>query len=200
MASKDRVGEKSKTPWEIDKEVIEAWTSRQIEYLLRRRAAFKGLITKNSKKAKDIISKNGSRIVLRSVKERVFQAIQDASKTTQDVIALQRDDVTKRAESEEWLDNFRSEMDDIVYSIEECLESRADEPPSVVGEFFFVADVVDDKESRNAESSDDSQVVNSAQKFVELSSKSAQSKGNKLAPKLSNKDSDSEEKESEEDE
>ena len=49
-------------------------------------------------------------------------------------------------------------------------------------------------------SSDDSQVVNSAEKFVQLLSKSAQSKGNKSAPKFSNKVSDSEEKESEEDE
>ena len=68
MASKDGVGNGSKTPSEIDKEEIETWTSRQIEYLLRRRAAFKGAVTKNSKKAKDIISKNGSRTVLRSVK------------------------------------------------------------------------------------------------------------------------------------
>ena len=104
---------------EIDKEDIETWTSRQIEYLLRRRAAFKGVVTKNSKKAKDIISEKGSRTVLRNVKERVFQALQDASKTTQDVIALQSDDVTKRAESEEWLDNLQSEVKDIVDSIEE---------------------------------------------------------------------------------
>ena len=40
-------------------------------------------------------------------------------------------------------------------------------------------------------------IRNSAQKFVELLSKSAQSKGNKSAPKFSEKDSDSEEKESE---
>ena len=104
---------------EIDKEDIETWTSRQIEYLLRRRAAFKGVVTKNSKKAKDIISEKGRRTVLRTVKERVFQALQDASKTTQDVIALQSDDVTKRAESEEWLDNLQSEVKDIVDSIEE---------------------------------------------------------------------------------
>ena len=104
---------------EIDKEDIETWTSRQIEYLLRRRAAFKGVVTKNSKKAKDIISEKGSRTVLRTVKERVFQALKDASKTTQDVIALQSDDVTKRAESEEWLDNLQSEVKDIVGSIEE---------------------------------------------------------------------------------
>ena len=104
---------------EIDKEDIETWTSRQIEYLLRRRAAFKGVVTKNSKKAKDIISEKGSRTVLRTVKERVFQALQDASKTTQDVIALQSDDATKRAESEEWLDNLQSEVKDIVDSIEE---------------------------------------------------------------------------------
>ena len=201
MASKDGVADGSKTPSEIDKEDIEAWTSRQIEYLLRRRAAFKGVATKNSKKAKDIISKNGSRTVLRSVKERVLQALQDASKTTQDVIASQSaDDVTRRAESEEWLDNLRSEVEDIVDSIEEYLESRADQPPSVIGEFSFVADVVDDKESRNSESSDDSQVVNSAQKFVELLSKSAQSEGNKSAFNFSNKESVSEEKESEEDE
>ncbi|RMX55357.1 hypothetical protein pdam_00021244, partial [Pocillopora damicornis] len=93
---------------EIDKEDIETWTSRQIEYLLRRRAAFKGVVTKNSKKAKDIISEKGSRTVLRTVKERVFQALKDASKTTQD-----------RAESEEWLDNLQSEVKDIVGSIEE---------------------------------------------------------------------------------
>ena len=104
---------------EIDKEDIETWTSRQIEYLLRRRAAFKGVVKNNSKKAKDIISEKGSRTVLRTVKERVFQALQDASKTTQDVIALQSDDVTRRAESEEWLDNLQSEVKDIVDSIEE---------------------------------------------------------------------------------
>jgi len=94
-------------------------------------------------------------------------------------------------------------MEDIVDSIKEYLESRADELPSVIGEFSLVADVVsevDDKESWNSESSDDPQVVNSTQKFVELLSKSAQSKGNKLAPKFSNKVSDLEEKESEEDE
>jgi len=85
-------------------------------------------------------------------------------------------------------------------SIEEYLESRADEPPSVIGKFSFVANVVDDKESRNSEPSDDSQVINSSQKFVELLSKSAQSKGNKSAPKFCNKDSDLEDKESEEDE
>ena len=94
---------------------------------------------------------------------------------------------------------FTGEVDDIVDSIEEYLESRADEPPSVIGEFSFVADVVDDKESRNSESSDDWQVASSAQRFVELLSKSAQSRGNKSAAKFSNKDSDSEEEESEED-
>ena len=34
-------------------------------------------------------------------------------------LALQSDDVTKRAESEEWLDNLQSEVKDIVDSIEE---------------------------------------------------------------------------------
>ena len=145
------------------------------------------------------ISTNGSRTVLRSAKERVLQALQDASKATQDVIALQSDDVTSRAEAEEWLDSLRGEVDDIVDAIEEYLESRADEPPSVIGEFSFVADVVDDKESRNSESSDDSQVAKSAQKFVELLSISAQSRGNKSAPKFGNEDSDSEEEKSEED-
>ena len=138
--------------------------------------------------------------MLRSVKERVFQALQDASKTTQDVIAFQSGDVTRRAESEEWLDNLRSKLKGIDDSIEKCLESRSDELPSVTGEFSFVADVVDDKESRNSKSSDASQVDNSAQKFVELLSKSAQSEWNKSAPKFSNKNSDSEKKESEEDE
>ena len=113
-ASKDG----SKTPRKSTKR-----TSKhgQIEYLLRRRAAFKGVVTKNSKKAKDIISEKGGRTVPRTVKERVFQALQDASKITQDVIALQSDDVNKQAESEEWLDNLQSEVKDIVDSIEEVL-------------------------------------------------------------------------------
>jgi len=112
---------------EINKEDIEMWTSQQIKYLLRRRAAFKGAITKNSKKAKDILSKNGSRKVLQSIKERVFQTLQDVSKTIQDVIALQSNDVTRQVESDKWLDNLRSEVEDIVDSIEEYLESRADD-------------------------------------------------------------------------
>ena len=34
--------------------------------------------------------------------------------------------------------------------IEEYLERRADEPPSVIREFSFAADVVDDMESQNS--------------------------------------------------
>ena len=62
--------------------------------------------------------------------------------------------MTRRAESEEWLDNLRNDVEDIVDSIEEYLESCADEPPSVIGKFSFIADAVD-KESRHSESSDD---------------------------------------------
>ena len=121
----------TKTALEMNKENdIKSWTLRQVEYLLCRRAAFKGVVTKNSKTPDDIISKNGSRTVLRYVKERVCQALQNASQITQDVIALQSDNVSQRAESEEWLDNLRSEVEDIVDTIEEYLESRADEPPS----------------------------------------------------------------------
>ena len=102
MAAKEGVADGTKTALEMNKEDdIESWTSRQVEYLLRRRAAFKGVVTKNSKKAKDIISKNGSRTVLRYVKERVCQALENANQTTQDVIALQSDNVSQRAESEE---------------------------------------------------------------------------------------------------
>lgn len=61
-----------------------------------------------------------------------------------------------RVELEEWLDNLRSKVVDIVNFIEEYLESYVDEWLLVVGEFFFVVDVVDDKESRNSESFDDS--------------------------------------------
>ena len=143
MAAKEGVADGTKTALEMNKEDdIESWTSRQVEYLLRRRAAFKEVVTKNSKKAKDIISKNGIRTVLRYVKERVCQALQNASQTTQDVIALQSDNVSQRAESEEWLENLRSEVEDIVDAIEEYLESRADEPPLVIGDISIAADVV----------------------------------------------------------
>ena len=115
-----------------------------------KKEAFKGSVTKNLKKAKGIISNNSCRTMLRSVKERVPQALQDASKTTQEVIALQSDDVTRRAESEEWLDSLRSEGDGMVDPIEEYLKRLADEPPSIIREFSFAVDVLDDMESQNS--------------------------------------------------
>ena len=198
MAAKKGVANGTKTALEMNKEDdIKLWTSRQVEYLLRRRAAFKGVVTKNSKKAKDIISKNGSRTVLRYVKERVCQALQNASQATQDAIALQSDNVSQRAESEEWLDNLGSEVEDNTDAIEEYVESRADEPPSVIGDISIVADVVseaDDKASQNSESSDGSHVVYAALKFAKLLSKSTQTKEKKSALKSNNEDSDSDEK------
>ena len=75
MAEKDGVADGENVAVGIEKaNDIESWTSRQIEYLHRRRAAFKGVITKNTKKAKDIVARNGSRTVIRCVKERVSQA------------------------------------------------------------------------------------------------------------------------------
>ena len=198
MAAKEGDTDGTKTALEMNKEDdIESWTSRQVEYLLRRRAAFKGVVAKNSKKAKDIISKNGSRTVLRYVKEGVGQALQNASQTTQDVIALQSDNVSQRAESEEWLDNLRSEVEDIVDAIEEYLESRADEPPSVIGDISIATDVVseaDDKASQNSKSSHGLHVFDAALKFAKLLSKSTQFKEKKSALKSNNEDSDSDEK------
>ena len=53
MADKDRVADGEYVAVGIEKaDDIESWTSRQIEYLHRRRAAFKGVITKNTKKAR----------------------------------------------------------------------------------------------------------------------------------------------------
>ncbi|PFX26710.1 hypothetical protein AWC38_SpisGene8655 [Stylophora pistillata] len=126
---------------------VQQLTLRQIEYL-RRRGVFKGVVTKNSKKAKDNISKNGSKTVLRTVKERILRALQDASKTTEDIIALQSDDVTKRAETEEWLDNLQDEVEDIVDSIEEYLESCADESSRASEESSVAIDVVSEVDEK----------------------------------------------------
>ena len=94
MAGKDGVADGENVAVGIEKaDDIESWTSRQIEYLRRRRAAFKGVITKNTKKAKDIVARNGSRTVIRCVKERMSQAFQDAYQTTKDIITLLCDDV-----------------------------------------------------------------------------------------------------------
>ena len=90
MADKDGVADGENVAVGIEKaDDIESWTSRQIEYLRRRRASFKGVITKNTKKAKDIVARNGSRTVIR---------------TTKDIITLLCDDVNQRVEAEEWLD------------------------------------------------------------------------------------------------
>ena len=58
--------------------------------------------------------------------------------------------MTGRAESEQCLDSLRSEVDGIVDFIEEYLERCADERPSVLREFSFAADVVDNMESQNS--------------------------------------------------
>ena len=139
--------------------------------------------------------------MLRYVKERVGQTLQNASQTTQDVIALQSDNVTQCAESEEWLDNLRSEVEDIVDAIKEYLESRADEPPSVIGDISIAAIVseADEKAGQNSESSDGSHEVDAALKFAKLLSKSTQSKEKKSVLKSNNEDSDSDEKDTKED-
>ena len=61
--------------------------------------------------------------------------------------------MTKRVELEEWLDNLRSEVEDIVNYIKDYLKSCANQPPSVKGEFSVLASEVgevDDKDSRNS--------------------------------------------------
>ena len=137
------------------------------EYLRRRRAAFKGVITKNTKKAKDIVARNGSRTVIRCVMERMSQAFQDAFQTTKDIITLLCDAVHQRVEAEEWLDQLRSEFEDIVDTIEEFLEHRTDEPPSVFGDFTVDRSIdVDDKASQPSEVSDGSLSASAAEKFA----------------------------------
>ena len=57
--------------------------SRKLEYLHRRRAAFKGVVTRNRKKVEEMVSSNRSRTVARSVKERLMQALENANQVTQ---------------------------------------------------------------------------------------------------------------------
>ncbi|KAL9986885.1 hypothetical protein ACROYT_G001094 [Oculina patagonica] len=155
MADKDGVADEENVAVGIQKAVdIESWTSRQIEYLHRRRAAFKGVITKNTKKAEDIVSRNGSR---------------------------------KRVEAEEWLDQLRSEFE------EEILKHRADEPPSVFGDFTVdrLSDV-DDKASQLSEVSDDSLASSAAEKLAKAeiaALKAKQEKNNERKIEIARKSS-----------
>ena len=82
-------------------------------------------------------------------------------------MALQGDNVHQRVEAEEWLDQLRSEFEDIVDTIEEFLEHRADEPPSVFGDLTVdrLSDV-DDKASQPSEVSDGSLASSAAEKFA----------------------------------
>ena len=95
------------------------------------------------------------------------QAFQNAHQTTKDIMALQGDNVHQRVEPEEWLDQLRSEFEDIVDTIEEFLEHRADEPPSVFGDLTVdrLSDV-DDKASQPSEVSDGSLASSAAEKFA----------------------------------
>ena len=139
--------------------------SRKLEYLHRRRAAFKGVVTRNRKKVEEMVSSNGSRTVIRSVKERLMQALENANQVTQQISALQADEC-KQAELEEWLDQLRTEVEDSVDKVEEYLECRAEAPLSVIGEFAAdYASEIDDKTSQTSESSDIPQASKAAEEL-----------------------------------
>ena len=149
--------------------------SRKLEYLHRRRAAFKGVVTRNRKKVEEMVSSNGSRTVIRSVKERLMQALENANQVTQQIIALQADEC-KQAELEEWLDQLRTEVEDSVDKVEEYLERRAGAPLSVIGDFAGdYASEIDDKTSQTSESSDISQASKAAEELqVEVAALTAE--------------------------
>jgi len=149
--------------------------SRKLEYLHRRRAAFKGVVTRNRKKVEEMVSSNGSRTVIRSVKERLMQALENANQVTQQIIALQADEC-KQAELEEWLDQLRTEVEDSVDKVEEYLERRAGAPLSVIGDFAAdYASEIDDKTSQTSESSDISQASKAAEELqVEVAALTAE--------------------------
>ena len=112
-----------------------------------------------------MVSSNGSRTVIRSVKERLMQALENANQVTHQVIALQADEC-KQAELEEWLDQLRSEVEDSVDKVEEYLERRAGAPLSVIGDFAAdYASEIDDKTSQTSESSDISQASKAAEEL-----------------------------------
>ena len=74
-----------------------------------------------------MISSNGSRTIIRYVKERLMQALENANQVTQQTIALQADEC-KQLDSEEQLDQLRIEVEDSVDEVEEYLECRAEAP------------------------------------------------------------------------
>jgi len=75
-------------------------------------------------------------------------------------------DECKQAESEEWLDQLRTEVEDSVDKVEEYLECRAEAPLSVIGEFAAeYASETDDKTSQNSESSDIPQASKAAEEL-----------------------------------
>ena len=125
--------------------------SRKLEYLHRRRAAFKGVVTRNRKKVEEMVSSNRSRTVVISVKERLMHlALENANQVTQQIIALEAEE-SKQAELEEWLDQLRTEVEDSVGKVEEYLERRAEAPLSVIEDFAAgYASEIDDKSSQTS--------------------------------------------------
>ena len=112
-----------------------------------------------------MVSSNGRRTVIRSVKERLMQALENANQVTKQIIALQADEC-KQAELEEWLDQLRTEVEDSVDKVEEYLERPAEAPLSVSGEFAAdYASEIDDKTSQTSESSDIPQASKAAEEL-----------------------------------
>jgi len=68
---------------------------------------------KQKKKVEKMVAGNGGRTVIRSVKEWLMQALENANQTTQQTVALQADE-SKQAELEEWLDQLRIEVKDSI--------------------------------------------------------------------------------------
>ena len=110
-----------------------------------------------------MVFSDGRRTVIRSVKERLMQALENANQVTQQIIALQADE-SQQAELEEWLDQLRTEVEDSVDEVEEYLECRAEALLSLIGDFAadYAIDI-DHKTSQTSNSFDIPQASNATE-------------------------------------
>ena len=86
--------------------------------LSKRRAALKASATRNANKAKEIIRQEGSRTVLRNAKERIHDAFEGSRVVTEELIQLQTGQGYEQAATEEWLEGFRTKVEETLDEID----------------------------------------------------------------------------------
>ncbi|KAK3710261.1 hypothetical protein QZH41_017129 [Actinostola sp. cb2023] len=140
-----------------------------------RRTKLEGRVSRNVNKTRSLIEENGSRTVLKSLKERISESWKEICEIKEHIIkvpGIVKDNV---AEAEEWNEKVSENCEDIIDEIDAHLEARAEELESTLSYKCSDEDLSDITKSKEGKLSSDEESLNS-EKTVDSELESTKSK------------------------